>query len=232
MAPKKTESIADGLFRLQLQHQVHRLLSKLSQDVIEDVVEEGLGITKSFLELLQTSLGIFGRTIGSSVSATPMDMESNLPDERGPAGTKPMEHDAGIIDILQALTHYSLILHMLEKVVGAVNSISKRSTALSLGSFSLVSQGALNRDVVLHIVFRMIHQLRMLIDILLSNCKDITHGSSTNTGHRLDAASTTGGFQALAELMSEREKTLMERCHRSGWCHEMSRSTCGYTSSC
>ncbi|KAK4119454.1 hypothetical protein N657DRAFT_674857 [Parathielavia appendiculata] len=92
----------------------------------------------------------------------------------------------GYITVQQALTCYSFVLLVLDRVVNALQStragdqnqsgVLEVPSPLSLGSFNLASQPALNAEMVLHLVFRMIHHSRSLIHSLA--LQSISHAAS------------------------------------------------------
>jgi len=114
-------------------------------------------------------------------------------------------------------------------------SASAPNSAFSLGFFNLASQPALNAEMVLHLMLRMIQRLRVLIQALVSSCdsgvRDRTSSIAASTslsspdtivvvdGSSPPAAkagqpsvlSIAGTSHAVAELVSEKEKLLVER---------------------
>lgn len=184
---------------LRLQSQLHRLLLPTNKDSPSaDMVEESLEVIKAFLEILQAALATQGRlppefrVPGMAESGT----DAVDPTNQMPSGaTQPA---ISYITAQQALTCYSYILLMVDRIVGVVtsgeygstsattsNSGSSSSTAsppasLSLGFFSLASQPALNAEVVLHLALRMVQRLRVLIQVFVSVCKDSMSASQAD----------------------------------------------------
>jgi hypothetical protein len=173
----------------------------------------------------------------------------------------------------QALTCYSYMLLLLDRVVGVLTDQTSSTTAATagagdlsssspstvrLGVFSLASQPALNAEVVMHMVLRMVLRLRGLIQGLVAGFElaagaggvgdgapnmtasgDTTSGNSTVGLFSSGSPATTlieggvavsstppsqrpsvswpsdssiaGSLRVVADLVSEREKVLLER---------------------
>jgi len=93
-------------------------------------------------------------------------------------------------------------------------------TALSIGFFNLASQPAMNADVVLHIILRMIQQLRVSIHLLASGHRDLggeisdrvgIGSSAVDTTRKLHATPISISSQPIVKLISAREEPLVER---------------------
>lgn len=231
---------------LQLQHQLHRLFLTTDQETIMDqpAVDEVLEATKTFLEILQTTLAAQSPP---SESVVPLAPSTDVPytegtDEpsRSDQNARRKQASMSYITLLQVLTCYSYILHVLDPVVGALTRqsdealkgtmeqytspyTSKTESAsrpsLSLGFFNLASQPGLNADIVLHIVLRMIQKLRASIHMLTSGCKDLEDEvcksllppSATDSTRKLHATPIISSSQPLVAIIGEREKMLVER---------------------
>jgi hypothetical protein len=235
---RNTEATTDRL--LQLQSQLHRLFLTTDQETIMDqpAVDEVLEATKGFLEILQASLAAqscLSEPIQPLASSGEAPSKSNEP-SHGEQNAQRKQARMSYITLLQVLTCYSYILHALDPVVGALTSQMSESTtgaaesrnsifspgleslsqpALSLGFFNLASQPAINAGVVLHIVLRMIQQLRVSIHMLTSGCREVSDRllspPATDMTRKLHATSILLSSQPVVEIISEREKSLVER---------------------
>jgi hypothetical protein len=245
--PESPTTLAETL--VQLQVRLHRLLSASDEEPTFDFVQEGLEAAKSFLSVLQTRLaaqrhlsldsGVLstaGTTTTGWLLASEGTQDSSVPSRDARcANASPVSY----ITIQQALTCYSYVLMLLDRVVSVLQStrVGDRSesglgllespSTLSLGSFNLASQPALNAEIVLHLVHRMVQHLRAQIQSLASGCKDLSNllsGSPTSAGTKLPAAedsisrSTNSSFvsiatmsHAVSDLVVERERMLLER---------------------
>lgn len=237
---------------LQLQGRLHRILWAADREPAADLVEESLEIIKTFLEILQAAVATQGRLptdCGVALATTTMTTgwpagNSNETATECTAVGGPLKQQAAVptvnyITAQQALTCYSYMLLMLDRVISVLTSIDYGSAtcrvegesspaALSLGFFNLASQPALNVEVVLHLVLRMVQRLRVLIQVLVSGCKDFADRSSTSPtsivveGLREKgtpaATSIAVASHAVADHVSERERLLVERlsCLTSG----------------
>jgi hypothetical protein len=207
-----TEQTMDRL--LQLQGKLHRLLSTMDRQPAVDYIEEGLEVTKTFLEILQAGMAshslpaessILSTTAalpaGSNSSGDGVTTTSNCPGNNtissATSAAGPKRHAAGGVNFImveQALLCYSYVLHMLDRVVGVLTTNDNQAggagleplAALSLGFFSLASQPALNAGVVLHLVLRMVQHLRVLIQQMESGCKDLADRSSSPSDSAVD----------------------------------------------
>ncbi len=241
---------------LQLQGQLHRLLWTADADPSADLVEESLEVSKAFMEMLQRVMA------GSS---TP---------DNNPTGSDRRPATADFIAAQQALTCYSCMLLLFERVVGGLTTAATTTTtttiplttdsnnpmspvlppssppSLRLGYFSLASQPALNVEVVVCLVLRMVLRLRSLIHALVDGFRDdsgedggavatrmdsvgsetsvsgspattVAEGvgvvvSSTTARKRPSLSSIAGALHAVADLVSEEERLLLERLARLG----------------
>jgi hypothetical protein len=224
---------------LQLQIQLHHLSVTTDQATAmnQPAAEEVLEATKSFLEILQASLAAQS-CIPQPISAIASTADAltgwDDPNPAAPAATS-------YITVLQVLTCYSYVLHVLDPVVSALiiqkaestvrtevpsrafsnAGLEKSSqTALTMGFFNLASQPAMNADVVLHIILRMIQQLRVSIHLLDSGHRDLVGEISDRVGIGSPAVDTTRKLHAtpisissqpIVKLISAREEPLVER---------------------
>jgi hypothetical protein len=244
-----TEQTTDRL--LQLQGQLHRLLLATDRQPAVDHIEEGLEVTKSFLEILQDSMVSHGLPANSSILSTTIALppgstgsgDGVMTASNGPGGDTissansaagPKLHAAAGVNFIiveQALLCYSHVLHMMDRIVGVLTTYDNRAggaglgppAALSLGFFSLASQPTLNAGVLLHIVLCMVKHLRVLIQQLASGCKDLADRSSSppdsavnmdSSPWKVYASSIAVTSYAVANLVGEREKSLVERLSR------------------
>jgi len=109
------------------------------------------------------------------------------------------------ITMQQTLTCYSYILSLLDRVVCILTTTTTGTTttgisqhmseflslnmnmssgssgtvSLNLGNFSLSSQPALNAEMVLYLVLRMVHYLRGMILRLAGRCREVVHRTSS-----------------------------------------------------
>lgn len=221
---------------LQLQIQLHHLSVTTDQATAmnKPAAEEVLEATKSFLEILQASLAAQS-CIPQPTSAIASTADALTGwDDPNPAAMS-------YITVLQVLTCYSYVLHVLDPVVSALiiqkaestvgtavpcrafsnAGLEKSSqTALTMGFFNLASQPAMNADVVLHIILRMIQQLRVSIHLLASGHRDLVGEISDRVGIGSPAVDTTRKLHAtpisissqpIVKLISAREEPLVER---------------------
>jgi hypothetical protein len=229
-----TEQITDRL--LKLQGQLHRLLSATDRQPAINYIEEGLEVTKSFLEILQASMDPHGLPADSSILSTTSALPpgsngsgDTISSANSVVGLK-LHAAAGVslIMVEQALLCYSYVLHILDRVVGVLTTKDSQAggaglelpAAVSLGFFSLASQPALNAGVMLHLVLRMVQHLRVLIQQLASGCKDLADRSSSPSDSAVSMGISPGNVyasslavtsHAVANLVGEREKLLVER---------------------
>ncbi|KAK3936663.1 hypothetical protein QBC46DRAFT_321086 [Diplogelasinospora grovesii] len=243
-----TEQTTDRL--LQLQGQLHRLLWATEREregePAAGLVEESLEVIKTFLEILQAALAAQGRLPPETTMAAVWTASKSVEKETDFAASSaaPKQQTAApitnYITAQQALTCYSYMLLMLDRVIGALTSSDYGSAtpwradgeasspppaALSLGFFNLASQPALNAEVVLHLLLRMVQRLRVLIQVMVSGCKELTadqRSSTSSSGSTMveglssprgssAATSIAVTSHAVAELVSERERSLIER---------------------
>jgi hypothetical protein len=207
---------------LKLQGQLHRLLSITDRQPAPNFIEEGLEVAKSFLEILQASIDLHGLTSDANSHAT----DSRLPAGKNRSGD--IISSAAGVDIImveQALLCYSYVLQMLNRLVRVLTSKERQSAlelpaAVSLGFFSLASQPALNAGVMLHLILRMVTHSRVLVQQLASGCKDLEDPSSSPSDSAVSTGSSPGKVyassiaatsHAVANLVGEREKVLVER---------------------
>lgn len=228
----RTERITDRLF--QLQGQLHRLLSTTDQQPAVDFVEEGLEVTKSFLEILQASMSSCIQPADSqgASSIMPLPPDANNHNHNSVIDLRCRSTNSlNFIGVQQALICYSYILHMLDRVIDVLASDKNNKAggigmeALSLGLFNLASQPALNSSIVLHIVMRMLEHLRLLIQQLAPAYKDRPRSPSdsavdTSSGDspKLFPPSIAVTSHAVADLVSDEERALVDRlsCLTSG----------------
>jgi microcystin-dependent protein len=221
---------------LQLQIQLHHLSVTTDQATAmnQPAAEEVLEATKSFLEILQASL--------AAQSCIPQPTSAIASTADALTGwNDPNPAAMSYITVLQVLTCYSYVLHVLDPVVSALiiqkaestvrtevpsrafsnAGLEKSSqTALTMGFFNLASQPAMNADVVLHIILRMIQQLRVSIHLLASGHRDLVGEISDRVGigspavdttHKLHATPISISSQPIVKLISAREEPLVER---------------------
>jgi microcystin-dependent protein len=221
---------------LQLQFQLHHLSVTTDQETAmnQPAAEEVLEATKNFLEILQASL--------AAQSCIPQPISAIASTADAVTGwDDPKPAAMSYITVLQVLTCYSYVLHVLDPVVSALivqkaestvrtaepcrafsNAGHEKSsqTALSMGFFNLASQPAMNADVVLHIILRMIQQLRLSIHLLASGHRDpvdeisdrVGIGSpAVDTTRKLHATPISISSQPIVKLISAREEPLVER---------------------
>lgn len=229
---------------LQLQGQVFRLLSAMDRQPRVNHIEEGLQVTKNFLEIIQAGMNSHSlpKTPNSitTTGALPLSSENgnsgstagNCQGADIPIGAKlPKSHataGANFIIVEQALLCYSYILHMLDRIVSIVTTNVdltgsaglEPAATLSIGFFSLASHSPLNAEVLLYIVLRMVQHLRVHIQQLASECKDLTERSMSPPDSAVDMGSTprtvhhpsiSATSYQMASLVSEREKSLVEK---------------------
>jgi hypothetical protein len=223
---------------LQLQIQLHHLSMATDQETTmnQPAAEEVLEATKNFLEILQASLA------DQSCLAVPkLALASTT---NAPSGCDDLKPAAmSYITVLQVLTCYSYVLHVLDPVVSALTIQKAESavrtaescrafssagfknssqTTLSIGFFNLASQPAMNADVVLHIILRMIQQLRISIHLLASGHRELAGEISDRVGIGSTAVDTTRKLQStpisissqpIVRLISTREEPLVEKLY-------------------
>ena len=212
------EQTADRL--LKLQGQLNRLLSATNRPPAANYVEEGLELTKNFLEILQASVDLHGLSSDSSNHLTLLRLpprQSRSPDI--------ITGNVDIINVEHALFCYSHVLRMLDGVVRVLTSKDSQTglelpATVSLGFFSLASQPALNAGVMLHLVLRMVTHSRALVQRLASGCKELADSTSSPSDSAVSTGSSPGKVyaisifttsHAMASLVGEREKSLVER---------------------
>lgn len=200
-------------------------------------VQDGLETAKSFLDILQSGLA-------SKDSPLP---ESNLPTEptvhsagretdtcsQGRSTDQPGAPAIGYVTVQQALTCYSYVLPLLDRVVGALTTCARvggadvsggqeTRAALHLGLFSLASQPALNNEIVLHLVLRIVHHLRAMIKILVSKCKDVIDAPDQGEPGSRSQSESSGNANAppvsiaailcsVSDHVIKKEKMLVEK---------------------
>jgi hypothetical protein len=202
--PETSPTTADRL--VELQTQLHRLLSVAHDEHSGfDYVQEGLEAAKTFLGVLQTSLA---------------SLNDYCPD-----AAKVPAPSVSYIAVQQSLVCYSYVLLLLDRVVGVLTGSgppvahacagtssymytpsplgeSPAVTALSLGVFNLASQPALNVEMVLHLVLRMVQRLRKMIHLLASGCKDLA--GVLDRPDRIPASSASGGEMHVSAVEADR----------------------------
>ncbi|KAK3292395.1 uncharacterized protein B0H64DRAFT_376936 [Chaetomium fimeti] len=210
-----TTTLADRL--LELQAQLHRHLAAADGQMGSDNVQDGLEVAKTFLAVLQASFASSQNDMASteplgfpsadqlhamttnwpSVSGHNFACQNrnSIPDDNDPMSA--MDEDpttetpcaVSFVTAQQALTCYSYVLLLLDRVVSGVTSpvrcaaptnantsaapklrspSQESPTVLRLGLFSLDSQPALNTEIVLH--------LRLQIQKLASKCNELGGG--------------------------------------------------------
>jgi hypothetical protein len=222
---------------LQLQMQLHNLLSAADQTPAMDYVEQGLEVTKSFLEMLQASAGS-----GDDGTATAPPRRNHHQ-----VVVVVQAESYGHMAVQQAFLCYSYVLDILDRAVGMLTTTTTTANmagmsdatavppaALSLGFFSLASQSTLNVEVVLHLLFRMVRLLRdqihLLTDQMLLSNLPPSAGAQVNdddaagdmdraeTGSCLPGAASSGPisatFQLVASVVTEREELLLQKLTR------------------
>lgn len=219
---------------LDLQGRLRRVLSGLDRQPSIDHVENGLEVTKSFLEILQSMMASHSLPMDPGILSTSPSPRGNGNSDATIAITR-LNADAtnglDFITVQQALLCYSHVLYMLDRVVDVlatdVNQMGgvqqpEAPAAISIGRFSLTSQPALNATVLMHLLIRMIHQLALLVQQLASGCKELAGRLSSppdsavavETGgspDKMPASSIAVTSHAVADLIGEREKSLLER---------------------
>ncbi|ORY67809.1 uncharacterized protein BCR38DRAFT_407745 [Pseudomassariella vexata] len=166
---------------LQLQGYLHRLVlaADTDQQPAVDYVEEVLEATKTLMEILQSNVPV---NSSSSVPSTTDETSSDTRSPNIPATARHKLHNYMLVQ--QALTCYSYVLCMLDRVVGVLSPTGGVNNphaaggsvpaSISLGLFSLASQPDLNARIALHLVLRMVQHLSMLIQQLASACRDFS----------------------------------------------------------
>lgn len=240
-----TAALLSRLF--QLQGQLCRLLLAGDGQSGCEYVQEGLEVSKTFLEMLQAGSPPTGSSLTAPVVLSrgrqtnpgePISPESsqslrymseNSPLREGRPDASPMNY----IVVQQALTCYLYTLLLLDRVVavltsragaGDVNlSVSQESpAALHFGLFSLASQPALNNEMVLHLILRLVQHLQAIIQMLASKCNELVDDSDqTSTGAcpalessgktKVSPASLAVVSHAMSDLVIKRERLLIGR---------------------
>jgi hypothetical protein len=205
---------------LHLQMQLHRILSTGNHGSAMDDIEEGLEVTKTFLEILQGGLGPLRRGDDGSVPTAPAPSLPPARQDGGPPGvfshtpiasdsmggnaeppTKPVTNpQLSYMAVQQALLCYSYVLHVLDRAVSSLSTNLSDSTALSLGFFNLASQSTLNAEVLLHLVLRMAHHLRAQIHLLVSGCRDLADLPCISSRSPSSSAISTGEPDTAGDL--------------------------------
>ncbi|KAH8651292.1 hypothetical protein BX600DRAFT_473337 [Xylariales sp. PMI_506] len=245
--PNRKEPTATLISRLfQLQGHLCRLLLAGDGQPGFEYVQEGLEASKSFLDILQAGIASQdGLPMHPAVS--PGDREANasvpVPLESSEISNATSENDTFIeprqeaspmsyIVVQQALTCYLYVLLLLDRVVGLLTSraggrdahvsVSHESPALHLGVFSLASQPALNNEIVLHLILRLVQHLQAIIRMLASKCKELadeldetsTNGNSESESSEKQKplpASLAAVLHGMSDLVIRRERLLVER---------------------
>jgi hypothetical protein len=240
-----TATLITRLF--QLQGQLYRLLLSGDGNVGIKYIQEGLEASKTFLDILQAGSapksGLFTAPVVSTggQQANPSEptppestyssnsMSENDPSREGRPNAAPMSY----IVVQQALTCYLYVLLLLDRVVSVLTghagredvsvSVSQESsTAIHLGFFSLASQPALNNEIVLLLILRLVQHMQEVIQILASNCNELVD-DSTQTSTCAGADSGSSGrtrempvslavvLHSMSNLVINREKLLVGR---------------------
>jgi len=231
----------------QLQGQLYRLLPSEDGNVSFKYVQEGLEASKSFLDVLQTDSASKGTIFTAPVVSSGVQQTNPgqpTPPESNHSSTSMSENDPSkahqpnaapmsYIVVQQTLTCYLYVLLLLDRVVevltsragtGGINvSVSQEpSAAIHLGIFSLASQPALNNEIVLLLILRLVQHLQEIIQILASKCNELVDNSNqTSTGVGSDSESLGKTkevpvslaivLHSMSNLVIKREKLLVGR---------------------
>lgn len=204
-----------------LQRQLHRLLHKSSEEGIAGDIDEGLQAAKSFLELLQAYYRCLCPIGLSNFHSSHGDRDQTNTMPSLPLNSIHPNHRQSLtlIVILQAMTCYSYLLEVLDRVIDSLRGQSNVPLPVSLGVFNLASQPELNQDVIFHIMLSMVQKVRLLIHGQgTDGCKK-SHLSSFDSGgggdsvpHHCQSANPVAiSLPGMAELVQERERTLVEK---------------------
>lgn len=215
----------DDSVLLRLQCRLHSLLSDTSTAAFREnrsVVVQVLSACKDLLEILQGILFARGHLPNSTMAvATPGQLHSQPTVDAGHAEQNPSSPT--FIIVLQVITCYGYALQLLGPTVEALASPAGDMGSVSLGTFNLASQPAMSSYVAMHMVLRMIHQLRESIHLLVSGCDEFANARSrTSSSHSmvnesLDGAETpqsteiADSIRFVAEMVIKKETALDER---------------------
>lgn len=170
-----------------------------------------------------------GEPIAPERSQSPHSLSGGAPSREG----QPDPLHISYILLQQTVTCYLCVLLLLDRVVGVLTGrgglgdvdvwVSQECPpALHLGLFSLASQPALNDEIVLYLILRLVQQLQAIIHRLASECRELVgdpHPTSTSAdpdrespgGSKASPISLDMVSHAMSDLVIKRERSLVGR---------------------